>query len=54
MIFFTDPFELKNRYEYLSVQEQTYLKNLLKSMIACKGSGCTVQLDTRFRLNGEK
>lgn len=51
---FTDPFELKNRYEYLSVQEQTYLKNLLKSMVSCKGSKCTAQLDTHFHLNGEK
>ncbi|XP_066255119.1 extracellular sulfatase SULF-1 homolog [Euwallacea similis] len=48
-----DPFELKNRYQYLPANEKTYLRNLLKSMVSCKGSSCATQLDATLRLNGE-
>ncbi|XP_066144039.1 extracellular sulfatase SULF-1 homolog [Euwallacea fornicatus] len=48
-----DPFELKNRYQYLPANEKTYLRNLLKGMVSCKGNNCATQLDATLRLNGE-
>ncbi|CAG9766023.1 unnamed protein product [Ceutorhynchus assimilis] len=48
-----DPFELQNRYQHLTATEKTYLRNLLKNMVSCKGgASCTGHLDTSFRLNG--
>ncbi|KAJ8960804.1 hypothetical protein NQ318_020100 [Aromia moschata] len=37
-----DPFELQNRVDTLKPEERSYLHNLLKHLIACKGKSCTV------------
>ncbi|XP_030748140.1 extracellular sulfatase SULF-1 homolog isoform X2 [Sitophilus oryzae] len=42
-----DPFELRNRFSQLKPSEKSYLKDLLKKMVACKGNhNCTEQLDS--------
>ncbi|KAJ8963758.1 hypothetical protein NQ314_005400, partial [Rhamnusium bicolor] len=36
------PFELQNRVDTLKPEEQSYLHDLLKHLVACKGKSCTV------------
>ncbi|XP_060516571.1 extracellular sulfatase SULF-1 homolog isoform X2 [Cylas formicarius] len=38
-----DPFELHNKYDQLKPDEKSYLKDVLKHMVACKGKNCTIQ-----------
>lgn len=37
-----DPFELQNSIDQLKPEERSYLHDILKQLIACKGRGCTV------------
>ncbi|XP_025834926.1 extracellular sulfatase SULF-1 homolog, partial [Agrilus planipennis] len=37
-----DPFELQNRVSQLKPEERSYLHDLLKTLVACKGRSCTV------------
>ncbi|KAJ8920854.1 hypothetical protein NQ315_015646 [Exocentrus adspersus] len=37
-----DPFELQNRVDTLKPEERSFLHNLLKHLVACRGKSCTV------------